>query len=65
MESELVDIADLKYDFGKSLIERSCSFLKFIKNPNKFRCGEYTITVEFSGYSDFESCLAQGLKNAE
>ena len=65
MKSELVDIRGFKYDFDQSQKERSEAFLKFIKNPNKFRCGEYTVTIEFAGCSDFESCLAQGLENTE
>jgi len=63
--SKLVDVKGMPYDFDKCLKERSTSYKDYVKDPNRFKCGEYTVTVEFAGRADFESCLAQGLENAE
>ena len=63
--NKLVDVKGLLYDFDKCLEERSTSYIDYIKDPNKFKCGEYTVTVEFAGRFDFTSCLAQGLENVK
>jgi hypothetical protein len=63
--NKLVEVKELPYDFDKCLEERSTSYIEYIKDPNRFKCGEYTVTVEFTGRSDFASCLAQGLENVK
>jgi len=56
--NELVDIRDVIVDKNMSKQERITDFAKQIKNPHKFRCGEFTITASFSKDGPtLENCL--------
>jgi hypothetical protein len=61
---ELVDISDIIYDFNKSKEERSIHFLKYIKNPYKYKHGKHTIIIEFGNSGSFDDCFASGLQNS-
>ena len=54
----LVDIRDVKVDKMLPKPERIASFIRQIKNPYHFRCGEFVITTRFSeGGQTLEQCL--------
>ena len=42
----LVDIRDISVDSSLSKSERVAEFGRQIKNPYRFRCGKYTVTVK-------------------
>ena len=57
----LIDIRDVKVDKTLPKPERITSFIRQIKNPYHFRCGEFVITTRFSeGGQTLEQCL-QGI----
>ena len=57
----LVDIRDVKVDKRLPKPERIASFVRQIKNPYHFRCGEFVITTRFTeGGQTLEQCL-QGI----
>ena len=57
----LVDIRNVKVDRALPKPERIASFIRQIKNPYHFRCGEFVITTRFSeGGQTLEQCL-QGI----
>ena len=47
-QTELVDIRDVHVDKTLPRQERIASFIRQIKDPYHFRCGEYTIHVKFA-----------------
>lgn len=57
----LADIKDITVDRELSREERIAEFVRQIKNPYCFKCGEFTVTAKFSedGVS-LEDCL-QGI----
>lgn len=57
----LADIKDVSVDKNLSREERIAEFIRQIKNPYHFKCGDFTITAKFSedGVS-LEDCL-QGI----
>lgn len=57
----LADIKDVSVDKNLSREERIAEFVRQIKNPYCFKCGEFTVTAKFSedGVS-LEDCL-QGI----
>ena len=57
----LVDIRDVKVDKMLPKNERIASFIRQIKNPYHFRCGDFVITTRFAeGGQTLEECL-QGI----
>lgn len=57
----LVDIRDVKVDKTLPKNERIVSFIRQIKNPYHFRCGDFVITTRFTeGGQTLEQCL-QGI----
>lgn len=57
----LVDIRDVKVDKALPKSERIASFIRQIKNPYHFRCGDFIITTRFTeGGQTLEQCL-QGI----
>lgn len=57
----LVDIRDVKVDKALPKNERIVSFIRQIKNPYHFRCGDFVITTRFTnGGQTLEQCL-QGI----
>ncbi len=57
----LVDIRDVKVDKTLPKHERIASFIRQIKNPYHFRCGDFIITTRFTeGGQTLEQCL-QGI----
>lgn len=58
---ELVDIRQVAVDKDLSKEERIAAFLEQIKNPYRFRCGDFIVNVVFSSNgSTLEECL-QGI----
>jgi len=57
---ELVDICTVSVDRTLSKRERIIEFIKRIKNPYRFRCKEFIVTVRYSTNGpSFEECLEQ------
>lgn len=48
IEAELVDILNIVVDDSLPEQERIMDFLKQIKNPYHFRCGEFIVRVSFA-----------------
>jgi len=46
---ELIDIKSVSVNQSLSKRERIAEYNRQIKNPNLFRCGEFTIIAHFSG----------------
>jgi len=47
MRTERVDIANIKLDMDVSVAVRAEQYLKQIKNPYAFRCGDVAVNVRF------------------
>lgn len=61
--SGLVDIRDIHVDKALPKEERIAEFIRQIKNPYHFKCGKFTVQVQFSGSSgSLEECLKQILR---
>lgn len=57
----LVDIRDVSIDRNLPKAERIAAFVEQIRNPYRFRCGDYVINASFSdGGRTLEDCL-QGI----
>ena len=55
---ELVDIRDVSVNKDLPKEERIAAFVKQIKNPYRFRCGDFVINACFaSGGTTIEDCL--------
>ena len=55
---ELVDITTLSIDQDLSPEERRLDFVRQIKNPNHFRCGQFTIRASYANDGPtLEECL--------
>jgi len=55
---ELVDINNVKVNKELSKAERIAEFIKQIKNPYCFKCGDFTIKTKFSDNGlSMEDCL--------
>lgn len=60
-KESLVDIREVKVDKTLPKQERIASFIRQIKNPYHFRCGDFIITTRFSENGQtLEQCL-QGI----
>lgn len=60
--SELVDIQDVHVDPNLPRKERIAEFVRQIKNPYHFRCGNFVIHAKFNpGGPSLEDCLKQAL----
>lgn len=58
---ELVDIRDVTVDKDLPKEERIAAFLEQIKNPYRFRCGDFVVNATFSNNGvTLEECL-QGI----
>ena len=56
--NELVDIRDVSVNKDLPKEERIADFVKQIKNPYRFRCGDFVINACFSsGNTTIEDCL--------
>ncbi len=61
--SGLVDIRDIHVDKTLPREERISEFIRQIKNPYHFKCGKFTVQVQFAGSSgSLEDCLKQILR---
>lgn len=59
--NELVDIRTISVDKSLSKEERIAAFVKQIKNPYRFRCGDFVVNATFAGNgTTLENCL-QGI----
>lgn len=57
---ELVDIREIRVDGSLSREERIAEFVRQIKNPYCFKCGEFTVRVQYSQNGpSLEDCLKQ------
>lgn len=57
----LVDIRDVKVDKNLPRTERIRSFMQQIKNPYRFRCGDFIVNTRFADNGKtLEECL-QGI----
>ena len=55
---DLVDIRDVSVNKDLPKEERIAAFVKQIKNPYRFRCGDFVINACFaSGGASIEDCL--------
>ena len=55
---DLVDIRDVSVNKDLPKEERIAAFVKQIKNPYRFRCGDFVINASFaSGGTTIEDCL--------
>lgn len=58
---ELVDIREISVDKDLPKEERIAAFVRQIKNPYRFRCGEFVVNASFAGNGvTLEECL-QGI----
>lgn len=58
---ELVDIREISVDKDLPKEERIAAFIRQIKNPYRFRCGEFVVNACFAGNGvTLEECL-QGI----
>ena len=58
---ELVDIREISVDKDLPKGERIVAFIRQIKNPYRFRCGEFVVNACFAGNGvTLEECL-QGI----
>ena len=58
---ELVDIREISVDITLPKEERITAFIRQIKNPYRFRCGEFVVNACFAGNGiTLEECL-QGI----
>ena len=58
MFEELVDIRDVIVDKSLSREERIAEFVRQIKNPYHFKCGNFTVTARFADTDvTLEDCL--------
>lgn len=63
--SELVDIKDVVIDPSLSKEKRIQSFVEQIKNPLRYKCGEYVVTVSFADNTErsISDCFEDYLRN--
>ena len=60
VETELVDIRDVTVDPNLSREERIAEFVRQIKNPYHFKCGNFTVHAKFAENGpSLEDCLKQ------
>jgi len=58
--AELVDIRTVSVDKSLPKPERIAEFIRQIRNPHQFKCGDFIVTTRFSaGGSTLEECLEQ------
>ena len=58
---ELVDIRDVSVDKNLPKEERIVAFVRQIRNPYRFRCGDFVVNARFAGNGvTLEDCL-QGI----
>jgi hypothetical protein len=56
--AELVDIREVRVDKNLPKRERIAEYLRQIKDPYRFKCGKFTVTVRFADNGiTLEDCL--------
>jgi hypothetical protein len=61
--SGLVDIRDVAIDKSMSKKDRVAEFLRQIKDPHRFKCGQFTVSVKYADNgTTIEDCL-RGIVN--
>ncbi len=56
--TDLVDIRDISVNADLSKQERVAEFIRQIKDPYRFKCGQFTVTTRFTeGGPTLEDCL--------
>jgi hypothetical protein len=56
--ADLVDIRDIRVDANLSKLERIAEYVRQIKDPYHFKCGEFTVSVKYADNGvKFEDCL--------
>ena len=56
--NNLVDIKTISVDSSLSKSERITEFVRQIKDPHHFKCGDFTVTVKFpEDGPSLENCL--------
>ena len=54
----LVDIRDVQVDANLTKAERILEFIRQIRNPYLFKCGEFVVSVKYADNGvSFEDCL--------
>jgi hypothetical protein len=55
---DLVDIRDVRVDTNLPKLERIIEYIRQIKDPYHFKCGEFTVSVKYADNGvKFEDCL--------
>ena len=58
LTDNLVDIRDVNVDTNLLKFERIAEYVRQIRDPYHFKCGEYTVSVKYAaGGVKFEDCL--------
>jgi hypothetical protein len=56
--ADLVDIRDVRVDANLTKLERIREYVRQIKDPYHFKCGEFTVSVKYADNGvKFEDCL--------
>ena len=56
--TELVDIRDVKVDASLPKLERIIEYIRQIKNPYHFKCGDFVVSVKYADNGvSLEDCL--------
>jgi hypothetical protein len=57
-DTDLVDIRDVQVDNALPKYERIVAYIKQIKDPYHFKCGEFTVTAKYTDNGvSLEDCL--------
>ena len=57
-KTELVDIRTILIDKNLSKQERIAEYIRQVKNPYRFKCGEFVISVRYSDHGPtLDECL--------
>ena len=55
---ELVDIRNVRVNAGLPKLERIVEYVRQIKNPYRFKCGEFVVSVKYADNGvSLEDCL--------
>lgn len=57
----LVDIRDVRIDPDLPVKERVLDYVRQMKNPYCYRCGDTVVKISFSGKKTLEDCLADAM----
>ena len=56
-KDNLVDICEVKVDTSLPPAERMADYIRQIKNPYCFKCGNIAVKIKFAGAATFEECM--------